>query len=254
MAGEIAGGIILGLLILASLFLFFIRRRRKQNRIRKGYNESYAVSRRDVFEIEPMTSVPLFQEEGDGYSHGRIAPFDPYADFPSSVTSSSFPSAADRGDDYDVSPPDSGGMFITPLGAKLQRQSRTRSGLLSADDPRYPRYSTSSASSHNVKYSYQPMWDRASVSSSARYRAPAPEEDAGPVAFPVIGEDDGDEAESRAVAGLPLPPVYSSVAGPEPRSRQQSWLADPRDEPTVPDPLGVNDSSGGGEMRRHDSA
>lgn len=67
-----------------------------------------------------------------------------------------------------------------------------------------------------------------SSSVAARYRAPEPEQDAGPV-FIVEhhgDEDEEDEAESRAVAGPTLPPLYSSVTGAhDGTTRQQAQAA-----------------------------
>lgn len=260
MAGEIAGGVILGLLILASLILFILRRQKKRKRIRDGYRLSHAIPHRDFFEIDPKTSTtgPLLLDENASFPHDHIVPFDPYAAFPSSATSSSFSSAAD-GPDVNTHGSAGGRPTTSSVNRTLsQSQAQSQSSLIPLDDLRhsqFSRYSMPATSSSDTKSGYQPASDRASRSSTTRHRAPEPEEDAGPVAFVVDGDDDEDAAESRAVAGSTLPPVYSSVATSNLGARRQLRVAEPRDEePAMPTTLGVDESPGGRETRGHDPA
>lgn len=157
------------------LVFLFLCRRRKQQQNSDGHRESQPARNREPFEIDPQTRT-LHPMGESAHPHDYITtypdPFDP-------TVLRSFP------------PSD---------------EVQSSAGFMSI----YGRSLTSSASSPNGQERHPPMSNLTSSSSAARYRAPEPEQDAGPVYLP---DDEEDEAEARAVAESTLPPVYSSIPG-----------------------------------------
>lgn len=225
----------MGLILIAGLFVFLLRRRRRIRENRDGRRASRPIPHRDVFEIDPRRTDAVVMEE-QGNFHDHVTPYEAYSVHHGSVAQSNAPTSPNPfATPPEVSFPPSHRGDRSPVStiAPSDSQSQAQSNFLHVHEPPPPLPSSShlQAGALPSKQRYRITSDASAASS--RYRAPQPEQDAGPLLS--LGESDESlsDDESRAVAGPTLPPVYSSIAGPSFR-RQDQALASGRDVKAPP--------------------
>ncbi|KAF8315838.1 hypothetical protein DL93DRAFT_2166436 [Clavulina sp. PMI_390] len=190
--GLAVGGVIGGFFIICLLVFAYMRWKKEER------HERHTVRHRDV-DIEPASPIDLLT--------GRVTPYpEAMSSFPGEETgyAATMQRMAyhRRGDSDDMS-------TVTPS------ESASQAGR---SPPAIQSYYSSSASSYLLPKDWKrPLSDATSSSLANRYRAPIPEEDAGPILRASNpedhSEDDMEEAEARAVVRETLPPVYHSIVG-----------------------------------------
>ncbi|KAF8315837.1 hypothetical protein DL93DRAFT_811935 [Clavulina sp. PMI_390] len=207
------------------------RRRQQQQQRRSGHRVSQPVPHRDVWDIDPYPQ-PNTGGETDSDFHGHVTPYFDASDARTEMAaaseagmasaamyaqSSTGRSHAARTSIHTIAPSDSQSQAAFPHSPFPQSPFIAHSPQSSQQ--LYPPVAGPSTSAGG-KERYRTQSDVSAASS--RYRAPRPEQDAGPLLPVGESEESLSDDEAHAVAQETLPPMYSSIGGSHFTRNQQA--------------------------------